>query len=177
MALNLLETLLQHKPQYVLMDAAQDKLVLAFLTQGKADWRSLYEGDTAYRLAPQAPYLVAVPESADWVEELLNKGWGRSWFVLLYSAASIEEVRRHLRRFLYVQDAQGKQLYFRFYDPRVLRAFLPACTSSELSEFFGPIRQFVTEGDEPDELCVLRLEPRGLVNRTAKVEELKADSV
>jgi len=47
-----------------------------------------------------------------------------------------------------VQDAKGKDMYFRFYDPRVLRVFLPTCTPEELSDFFGPIAGFLIESAE-----------------------------
>jgi hypothetical protein len=41
---------------------------------------------------------------------------------------------------------------FRFYDPRVLRRFLPLCTSDELRRFFGPIESFLIETAEADAL-------------------------
>lgn len=43
----------------------------------------------------------------------------------------------------------GEPMYFRFYDPRVLRAFLPACGGAELSELFGPARMLLAEQAEP----------------------------
>src|SRR5947209_7089547 len=52
---------------------------------------------------------------------------------------------KHFRHFLLVETEDGKLLYFRFYDPRVLRAFLPTCNSDESSEFFGPIHDILTE--------------------------------
>ena len=169
MPLELVQTLIRRKPEYVLIDAAQDRHILPFLGKNQTDWRSLYEGDTAYKLATHAPYLVKLPDSGSWIEELLQKGWGRSWLVFVCSDAPMEEVRRHLRHFLYVQNAEGAQLYFRFYDPRILRAFLPACTPAELSQFFGPIKQFILEGDEPTDLCVLSIEQQRLESRTATV--------
>jgi Domain of unknown function (DUF4123) len=168
--LELVQTIMGRRPEYVLVDAAQDGQILGFLARGKTDWRSLYQGDTAYQLASYAPYLVAVPDSEEWIAELLNKGWGRSWLIFVCSLSPIDDVRLHFRHFLYVQDSNGQQLYFRFYDPRVLRAFLAASTPSELKEFFGPVTEFILEGDEPADLCVLSLSDDGrLINRTAKV--------
>jgi len=54
----------------------------------------------------------------------------------------------HLRRFLTVRTEKGKKLLFRFYDPRVLRLYLPTCTSTELNTFFGPVERFVCEGGD-----------------------------
>ncbi len=44
------------------------------------------------------------------------------------------------------RDESGKKLFFRYYDPRILRAYLPSCTSTELAEFFGPVGRFLLEG-------------------------------
>jgi len=58
-------------------------------------------------------------------------------------------MRRHLRRFLIVRAPDGKRLYFRYYDPRVLSVYLPTCNAAELQYIFGPVRQFVCEGPDP----------------------------
>ena len=34
-------------------------------------------------------------------------------------------------------------MLFRFYDPRVLRDFLPQCSPEEVTNFFGPVTQFL----------------------------------
>jgi hypothetical protein len=53
-------------------------------------------------------------------------------------------------------------MYFRFYDPRVLRSFLPTCTEPECAEFFGPIGRFVMEAEQPGALWSFTRVPRGL---------------
>lgn len=60
----------------------------------------------------------------------------------------METLRRHFRRLLHVRSEDGEKLYFRYYDPRVLRLYLPSCTSVELKEVFGPVGRFVLEGPE-----------------------------
>ena len=47
----------------------------------------------------------------------------------------------------------GERVYFRFYDPRVLRVYLPTCSSSELKGVFGPVGRFVVEGPEGQALA------------------------
>jgi hypothetical protein len=42
----------------------------------------------------------------------------------------------------------GRELYFRFYDPRVLRVFLPTCTLQQTAEFFGPVSSYLVEGEQ-----------------------------
>lgn len=58
-------------------------------------------------------------------------------------------MRQHFRRFLLVHGDKGQTLYFRFYDPRILRVFLPGCTPEERIAFFGPISRFVMEAEDP----------------------------
>jgi hypothetical protein len=64
-------------------------------------------------------------------------------------------VRKHLRRLLMVKlDDGGRRLYFRFYDPRVLRAFLPTCSVRQDEEMFGDrdIHSFLVEGEQGEAL-------------------------
>ena len=44
------------------------------------------------------------------------------------------ELRRHLRRFLMVEDESGEPLYFRYYDPGALRDFWPSCSRRQVTE-------------------------------------------
>ncbi|HYN40273.1 MAG TPA: DUF4123 domain-containing protein, partial [Thermoanaerobaculia bacterium] len=52
--------------------------------------------------------------------------------------ATADVLRKHLRRQLIAQDGNGKRMYFRFYDPRVLRTYLRTATPPERAELFGP---------------------------------------
>jgi hypothetical protein len=78
----------------------------------------------------------------------MNEGWGKGWGVFFNSAAPFADIRKHLRRLLTVQNEDGRSLYFRFYDPRVLRGLFPTSSPEESTEFFGPISRFVVEGDD-----------------------------
>jgi hypothetical protein len=98
-------------------------------------------------LVEVAPYLVRLENDAPFTRELLRMGWGESFFVLALSAGTLEELRRHFRRFLKVKDEAGATLIFRWYDPRVLRVYLPTCSASELHVLFGPVGMYMTEGE------------------------------
>jgi hypothetical protein len=58
-----------------------------------------------------------------------------------------------------VEDARGKEMYFRFYDPRVLRVFLPTCTAQEAQDFFGPSKHYVMEAAEPNTALIYTMTP------------------
>jgi len=81
------------------------------------------------------------------------------------------EVRKHLRRFLTVElEGSSKPVLFRFYDPRVLRVFLPTCTPKEVLEFFGPIKRYVLEGEEPKLILQYRSGASGLESARRSLE-------
>jgi hypothetical protein len=129
--------------------------------------RSLLEGPRAEHQAAFGPWLVRVADDGAGLERLLAAGWGRAWGVFLSSPHDFDRVRDHLRRFLFV-ETQPKQLaYFRFYDPRVLRLFLPTCDAEQGGQLFDGVGAFLVEGPEPSRL--LRFERDG---REVRQEEV-----
>jgi hypothetical protein len=76
-------------------------------------------------------------------------------------------MRKHFRRFLTVHDSDGKPLLFRYYDPRVLRVYLPTCTAEELQTIFGPVLCFLQEGENPAELLRFQV-TRGALGSQSK---------
>ena len=68
-----------------------------------------------------------------------------------------------------MRDESGHPMFFRFYDPRVLRTYLPTCTVAELRLIFGPVEAFLLEGEEDDELLELSLRPKGPVRRVTRL--------
>lgn len=148
-AARLLEILrAQPDPLYAVLDAARNPKIIALLSYARHEFRSLYEGDAAVDLALQAPYIVRLPQESPLLEKLARQAWGKSLGVYLTSRLPLEDVRRHLRHFLMVEIEGGKPVYFRFYDPRVLRVYLPTCTDQERRQFFGPLGNYLMEGEE-----------------------------
>lgn len=148
------------EPLFGVFDAARDMRVLELLRESVEEVVSLYDGQAGEAMAEAAPYLVSFPQSlpsppgSSLLERLVHEGWGQSWGVWLTSSRPMVEVRRQLRRHLVVRNDQTEErLYFRFYDPRVLRVFLPTCLPKQRSEMFGELSRFLLEG-EAGELVV-----------------------
>lgn len=134
---------------YILLDAARmgDKIDDAKTMNPAHD--SLYRGGSEESLSAVAPYLfrfVAGSPFADWY---MQNGWGDSWGVMVKCAYPMPEMHKHFRKFLMVRTEDGQQLYFRFYDPRVLRIFLPTCDAGQIREIFGPVDYFLMEDEDP----------------------------
>ncbi len=140
---------------FAIMDGARDRAIRKKLESSTFPYQSLYEGDMGASLAPFGPYLVELPRDGSALQSWLHDGWGQSYGVFLMSEAQFPDIRRHLRRFLTV-ELEGRNVYFRFYDPRVLRQFLPQCTYEEWVQFFGPIESFWVESEDARSLLRFR---------------------
>ena len=140
---------------YAVLDGAVSPAVSELLKSSGAWFRSLYEGSTAVAIAPFGPFLVDLRTVPELLPHLLQLGWGRSWGVFLKSPASFEQVRRHLRTLLLARAEDGRKLLFRFYDPRVLPAFISGLQSSQRGEFFEVIESFLVESGVEDEVLLL----------------------
>jgi len=93
--------------------------------------------------------------------------------VFLKSGSSLPRLRKHLREFLVVRDAAGRRLVFRYYDPRVLRVYLPTCTTDELRTVFGPIDTFWMEGEDPAEMVEFVFDGRKLHRNSIQLAPLE----
>jgi hypothetical protein len=133
---------------YALLDAARDPRVYAAVQACSLPYECLYDGELPPELAAVAPYLVRLRPQHIFTERLLVEGWGQSWGLYLAAPGALPDLRRHLRRFLRVQTEAKKTLLFRYYDPRVLRIYLPTCSPDELTSFYGPITRFVMESED-----------------------------
>ncbi|UQA62013.1 DUF4123 domain-containing protein [Polyangium aurulentum] len=155
---------------YGVFDAARDDRVLVLLREAIEEHRSLYEGTQGYALAEVAPYLVRFSPNSRLLRALVEEGWGESWGVYLVGDEPPKAVRRHLRRFLMVEEEDtGERLYFRWYDPRVIRDFMPLATVRQKSELYGNLSAWICEG--PDGELVRMDRPPELSGEGANGEE------
>jgi hypothetical protein len=159
-------------PLFCLLDAAADEMIPSFLAlvQEQVPMQCLYDGRSAVTLSRWAPYLVQLSPTAPLLRVILEKGWGKGWASYFTSTAPFEELRKHFRKFLMVQLEEGKEVYFRFYDPRVLRDFLPTANGGELAMFFGPVTEWMIEAEDSSHLLRLRNTASGLTSSLVKVD-------
>lgn len=138
----------QTSPLYAILDAARNARILELLRDSVEEYRSLYEGPQGDVLEEVAPYLIRLPRQSCLLEALVHEGWGSAWGVFFLCSQSLPDVRRHFRKLL-MAEAEGSEgrLYFRFYDPRVLRMIFASSSSQQRSEFLGPIEHFIIEGE------------------------------
>jgi hypothetical protein len=144
-------------PLFAVLDATREPLsILGLLRASGEEYQSLYEGTQAQVLEAFAPYLVRLTENSKLLEKVITNGWGKNWGIFAVSDADFQAVRKHFRTFLMVKGPNGQRLYFRYYDPRALRVYLPTCSAAETQLIFGPVAAYLCESETPDTLLTFR---------------------
>lgn len=125
---------------YALLDGARSERIASMVRFGRLEHACLFGEPLSPRLRAAAPYLVHLAPESALTREILEQGWLDHWgiFVTAPATVTITQLRRHFKKLLRVQTDDGRVLQFRFYDPRVLRVFLPTCTQRETEQVFGP---------------------------------------
>jgi Domain of unknown function (DUF4123) len=153
------------EPIYAVLDGARDRRIRSWVLDSRAPAWCLYRGQLPPALESAAPWLLRLLPGQPYTDRFFAVGWQNAWGILLASTAPSRELRRHLRKFFVVRTEDRKRLLFRYYDPRVLRAYLPTCTPDEATQFFGPISTMIAEGEEPGAFHVFRRSEKGLDHR------------
>jgi hypothetical protein len=145
---------------YALLDGARDPRIYRLANAPRIQSFCLFGRRIDPALARAAPWIVYLGRRSPVTTELLREGWGKSWGVFVASRGILHDLRRHFRRLLMVKTEDARTLLFRFYDPRVLRVYLPTCRAEELRQVFGPVDRFDVEDDTGATMIEYRFEPR-----------------
>lgn len=135
---------------YAVLDGAAIPNLLAKLGDDSAEPVCLYRGELIPDLAQVAPYQIRLEPGTPLTQWVLEEGWGQHWGIFVLSPADWRTMREHLSSLTMAYDPEVQPLYFRYYDPRVLRSYLPTCTADELSTLFGPISRILCEDEHGD---------------------------
>ncbi|MCY2987101.1 MAG: DUF4123 domain-containing protein [Planctomycetota bacterium] len=154
---------------WAILDGARDPCIFHLLLDSGLDYLCLYSGHLPRALQLAAPYLVELPPDRPFARRLLEQAWGHSWGIFV-SIKDSSNLRHHLRTFLRVRDEAGKFLLFRYYDPRVLRTYLPTCLPNELKTVFGPISRYLVEDQDPQTLIEFTFDGSRLQDRRIRLQ-------
>lgn len=138
---------------YAILDGASNPALLDRLYGDRPEFECLYRGELQPDIAACAPYLAKLEQNTPFCTWLINRCWGLHWGIFALSEADMRTVRQHLRKLNLAYDpATARSLLFRYYDPRVLRIFLPTCDAAQIAEMFGPVQAYFAESDEDESL-------------------------
>lgn len=127
----------------------------------------LIRGELPPDMVHAAPYVAVMFPGSAFSEWILEESPGNHWGIFAHSRFSIKEMRRHCRSLVNVHDEHGEPLMFRYYDPRVLRKYLPTCTPEEITMFFGTIETIFAENNDGSLMTAFRSE-----NGTLKMSDI-----
>jgi Domain of unknown function (DUF4123) len=156
---------------FAVLDGASIPDLLDQLYEQQPEHVCLYRGELEPDMAEVAPYLVKLDPDSDFTDWLFEKGWGQHWGIFALSNESLSAMRNHFRTFLIVYTPENKPVNFRYYDPRVMRLYLPTCNAKELATVFGPVEEFLLEGE--DAKTALRFRDNSGVLQQEKLTPMK----
>lgn len=157
-------------PNFIILDAARCGLENIYKAKElcKDRHRSLYVEKEFTLLQRVAPYLFEISNNQDFLDWYHQEGLGNSWGILLMTDWNFEATFDHFRRFLKVRKEDDTQLLFRFYDPRVLKSFLPTCNADQLKHFFGKLDGIFLEDEQQKSGEIYSLSHNLLIKKTMK---------
>lgn len=150
---------------YAVLDGAGIPDLRDKLYSLRPDAVCLYPGELEPDMAAVAPYLVRLERDDAFTKWLLEKGWRNAWGIFAVSDAELPALQQHFRRHLIVYNREGRPMFFRFYDPRVLEPVLAKYRPRELQNFFGPVSSFALSHESGEAMLQLRVRD-GRLKRT-----------
>lgn len=134
---------------YALLDGARDDLIVPAMRLSNLPTTCLYAGSLSRSLETAAPHLVQLAPESRFFAQLAATGWGKAWgiFIVARPDVTLKALRRHFRSLLIARGPAGERWMFRYYDPRVLRDYLPTCDDASKFRFMGPINSLFCESD------------------------------
>lgn len=163
------------KPNYFIADGASMSTLINEFAEYNATPYSIYLGMEEETIADVGPFLVDIEGNDSAMNWLLNEGKSQSWGIFLKTELKFDDLLAHLQSLIIVEDEDGKELYFRFYDPRVINNFLPTCDTPQLKQFFGKVDFFVAENINKDYLTLHRIEQSKL--KSEKVQHAIVETI
>lgn len=142
---------------FAVLDGCSIPGLLESLYRHQPDHECLYGSGLEPDMAEAAPYLVQLERETAFTDWVIEQGWGKHWGVFAAGAVGMHGMRQHFQRILVVHDDEQQPVLFRYYDPRVLRVYLPTCNAQELATVFGPVASFLLEDENPETMLLCRL--------------------
>ena len=111
---------------------------------------SLLDADTYLDVVPVGPWLIDLDKCSDlrriWMAQVRDVEWGYT----IQTTLQLADLRRHLRKFALAEiEGQPKPVLFRYFDARIIRAFLlETFTPEERQKFLAPMQYLEVRGLE-----------------------------
>ncbi len=148
---------------YAIIDAASCPDLEAKFKEHGPEHECLFAGKLKQDVAQAAPYVALLEPKSDFTQWVISEGWGQHWGIFAAAPMELKFMHRQLRKYLMVRNPENTPVYFRYYDPRVFRVYLPTCTAQEADHIYGQTLWFAME--TADGIGLLRFPLRNGVPR------------
>lgn len=139
---------------YAVVDASRSPMTIPPALQAMTDKVTcLYRGKALEEFGDDTAWVAAIQPDESVLDWLVDNGFGKRWSIFLRSSLQLADIVRHLCKFTVILDDVGTAHFFRFYDPRTLRQYLPVFSTEQRAEFFQGVHAWYCENDvRPNEL-------------------------
>lgn len=141
---------------YGIVDSARNDEVFRYLVTGDVKYKSLFEDTMDVKSYGVSGFLVECKKESPLFRWMTTEAWGDSCCIFFTSKSSFDELFNHFQKFNRVYLEGDDVVLFRYYDPRVLRTYLPTCNRDEIETFFGKVNSFFAESDKPEIIHVFK---------------------
>ena len=139
---------------YAILDVGKINSLLNSIEESGCAYRCLFQGKAAEEFRETAPYIVQLEPTNDFTKNVfsdtgsLRDIWGTEAGIFIRSRESIDQLRKHFRKFTRVQvEADKRWVYFRFWEPIMITHFLRGTGQSNLEAFFKSVFEIHTYDD------------------------------
>lgn len=138
---------------FAVIDGAQVSGLLGVLAELTPPNDCLFAGKLDPSVARVAPYLVELERGSSFADWLLDRHWAQNACIFLRGTVELDPLRKHLKGFTMAKLPDGQRAFFRFYDPRVLRVYLPSCNAEEVETLFGDaVEHYLVESESGEDV-------------------------
>lgn len=132
---------------FAILDGAKNHKIYSFVHNSGLASSCLFSGKMSYAMTRAAPHVVELERYHPSTLELLELMWGNRCGIIVTAdkAKGMKGVRNHCRRISKVMSPAKRPLYFRFYDPEILKVMLPVCAVEEVQYLTGPMNHIFLE--------------------------------
>jgi hypothetical protein len=81
--------------------------------------------------------------------------------VLVESPEPISVIQSYFSKYV-VQTVKERQFYFRFWSSTIFKKFILSCDAKQLTDFFGPVQNFICEHEDPSARLIFSFDGKSL---------------
>ncbi|GAC1610581.1 MAG: hypothetical protein NVS3B3_19770 [Aquirhabdus sp.] len=170
-------SLLQGQSVFAIVDAAAGDDIQKMIREYDGEKFCVVQGWKQEMYANFSPWLFALKIEEPSFKKMIDQFWGNSWGIFFCSSLPAEKLIKYFRENWIVSLPDGSHQYFRYYDPRVFRAFFPVALADQLKFFFREdIYGFFAESEDGQFLHCYYRKKRSLIETMSgesPIKELK----